>query len=446
MKNRLLSIAIYFSLLLFSPGKIFAQPWTNLGGGFQGYTGIALTLYNNELYAGGNFIAADSIYNIVNCVAKWNGSHWIGMAGGANNNVVCFAEYNGELYCGGSFSGIGGLYNTYGIAKWNGTGWDSLSPGISQYGAVSTMTVYNGKLIVAGIFDSAGNVPVNNIAAWDGTSWSALGNGLSGQQICALEIYNGNLVAGGGIDSSGNIAIENIAQWDGNSWSQVGDGFIAPVFALKNFNGSLYAGGAFFCTGGYHVMNNISRWDGANWNALGSGANYYVYSLCVYGNKLFVGGEFSLIDNIPARSIACWNGNNFSALGSGMGPNGSPVFTMVADDGILYAAGSFNTAGGNPALAVAQWNILPDNVSEIVNNPSAFLLPNPSNGIFKVVLKNNSPNSEIEIYNSLGEKISDIELKDESTTVDLSHEAKGIYFYRILSGKQSVTSGKIVKE
>ena len=74
------------------------------------------------------------------------------------------------------------------------------------------------------------------------------------------------------------------------------------------------------------------------------------------------------------------------------------------------------------------------------------IFPNPSNGIF-TISKNNLPeNSSIAIFNILGEKISDIELKNDLTEIDLSSEAKGIYFYQVFSEGKIISTGKLISE
>ena len=45
------------------------------GYGRYGWVG-ALAVYNNELYAGGQFKDANGVS--LNCIAKWNGSSWVG--------------------------------------------------------------------------------------------------------------------------------------------------------------------------------------------------------------------------------------------------------------------------------------------------------------------------------------------------------------------------------
>src|SRR5947207_8873259 len=73
--------------------------------------------------------------------------------------------------------------------------WNALGTGTS--GKINAVTVFNGALIAAGTFTTAGGVTVNNIAAWNGTAWTALGTGTDGV-VYALTIFNNQLVAAGG--------------------------------------------------------------------------------------------------------------------------------------------------------------------------------------------------------------------------------------------------------
>ncbi|HVA97691.1 MAG TPA: T9SS type A sorting domain-containing protein, partial [Bacteroidia bacterium] len=73
------------------------------------------------------------------------------------------------------------------------------------------------------------------------------------------------------------------------------------------------------------------------------------------------------------------------------------------------------------------------------------VFPNPSNGIFNIVQKNNFQKQNLEIYNLLGEKIISTTLNTSQTQINLSGKAKGIYFYKVVSedGK-NVSNGKLV--
>jgi uncharacterized repeat protein (TIGR01451 family) len=69
--------------------------------------------------------------------------------------------------------------------------------------------------------------------------------------------------------------------------------------------------------------------------------------------------------------------------------------------------------------------------------------PNPNNGIFEI----NSSNEEkytLQLTNAIGQIIQTTVLQKGKTTLDLSHEKEGIYFYHVLTGDKVVNTNKIV--
>jgi hypothetical protein len=70
--------------------------------------------------------------------------------------------------------------------------------------------------------------------------------------------------------------------------------------------------------------------------------------------------------------------------------------------------------------------------------------PNPSNGIF--YFKNyESGNSQLEIYDVYGKLIYSSFITSQTSEIDLSNEAKGIYFLRLVSNEKAVTKRIIVE-
>lgn len=246
-------------------------------------------------------------------------------------------------------------------------------------------------LYAAGVFGSAGGVPANKIAKWDGTTWSTLGGGL-GQTIFdtawAIAVFDDGtgpaLYVGGVFQTVGGVTVNNIARWDGTAWLPVGGGvtstgFIVPrIHVLEVFDDgtgpALYAGGQFESAGGVTV-NNIAKWDGSTWSALGSGMTLPntsipgVHALKVFddgsGSALYAGGSFPTAGGVPASAIARWDGTAWSSVGGSMSssifPSGHLVYALeVFDDGTgpaLFAGGNwFNFAGGVQANRIAKWN------------------------------------------------------------------------------------------
>lgn len=236
---------------------------TGLGGGLAGFV-YALTVYNDNLVAGGIFYSSETNRNI----ALWNGTSWdtlsTGIVGsGIYNEVYALAEYNGNLYAGGTFTTAGGK-PANNIAMWNGTSWSAVGSGIN--GAVGALIAYKGELYAGGNFDSAGGQPANYIAKWNGTFWSAVGKGLrggvNGRGVGCFTLFNDNLVAGGNFDSAGRLYANNLAVWDGITWSALTSKKMSRysyINALVSYNGNLYVGGGFDSIGGIQA-NDIAEY------------------------------------------------------------------------------------------------------------------------------------------------------------------------------------------
>lgn len=128
----------------------------------------------------------------------------------------------------------------------------------------------------------------------------------------------------------------------------------------------LYAAGEFTLAGGV-IAHHVARWNGARWSPLGIGLDRDASALAVYddeqGPELYVGGWFTRAGGRVAHGIARWDGATWADVGGGVanGPSlGSQVYALaVYDDGTgraLYAAGTFPSAGGDPAGCIVRWD------------------------------------------------------------------------------------------
>ena len=76
--------------------------WGPLGSGMNSYVNT-LTVYNDELIAGGYFTTAGSV--TCNYVARWNGSTWQPLGSGLDyDDDWALTVYSGELIAGGAIS------------------------------------------------------------------------------------------------------------------------------------------------------------------------------------------------------------------------------------------------------------------------------------------------------------------------------------------------------
>jgi len=332
--------------------------WSVLGSGFNSYMN-AFVVSGNNLFAGGWFTTAGGVS--ASCIAQWNGYSWSALGSGMNGEVLSVAVAGTNLFAGGQFTTAGEVSANY-IARWNGSSWSALGSGMNSY--VYALAVLGTNLFAGGSFTTAGGVSANYIAQWNGSSWSALGSGMSGE-VLALAVLGTNLFAGGGFTTAGGVSANDIAQWNGSSWSALGSGMSGEVLALAVSGTNLFAGGHFTTAGGVSATN-IAEWNGNSWSALGSGLNGQVgllqgevTALAVSGTNLFAGGSFSTAGGVSANAIAQWNGSSWSALGSGMngGVGVGPAVSALAVSGTnLFAGGQFTTAGGVSASYIAEWN------------------------------------------------------------------------------------------
>ncbi len=323
----------------------------------------ALTVFDNYLYAGGDFTSAGGVGG-TNHVARWDGSSWSELAGGTNGLVRALAVFDGELYVGGDFTEAGGVPGTQHLAQWNGSSWLG---GVSHpvYAlAVSPTALY------AAIYDSSlgeSYVWRRDQSGW----WSPLGpfpgaafngriNDLAVQSVGSFDM----VYAGGNFTTIDGFSANYIAEWDGSagSWGSLDAGLPGEVRALTFFDdgagAALHAGHS-----DGTVRSFVSKWDAdtESWSTLGGADGeldgwifelYALDDLC--GRQtLYVGG--ALCCSSPSL-IARWSGddsNPWLPLGNGL--DGEVVFAMAKFDGALVAGGIFWFAGDGPADHVAEW-------------------------------------------------------------------------------------------
>lgn len=311
----------------------------------------ALASLDGHLYVGGDFATVGGLASVN--VARWDAATgWTSLrptgAGVGAGAITSMVMFNGELVVAGDFDWGGGLHN---IARWDGAAWQPLWAGLS--GRVNALAVYGGALVAAGSFSSADGIPVSNIASWDGASWSALGSGLFGYPgVAALAVYDGELVATGGFSSSGGTALARIAAWDGADWRALGAGLSGIGGATLLVRGTdLYVGGQFAQAGGAPAVN-VARWDGAAWHPLGGGLVERVAALTVFGGELIAGGNIHTASGQPAGPVMRWDGSAWIEI------PGDPIEVkcLAVHDGRLVAGGTFLSVAGILVNRLAAWD------------------------------------------------------------------------------------------
>ncbi len=258
------------------------------------------------------------------------------------------------------------LLTCFGVGK--GQLWQGVGGGFDN----STYSLFpdtlEGKLYVAGDFNTAGNTPVCQIAAWDGAMWNKVGINVGDTScnfldatVTSIVKHGPNLYASGawfGFQGSSNI--QYIMKWDNNNWDtlsqpdcggwlEITNGQLFAMGRFQELNGnpigwilrrnafdqwepfcnspsllqgdgyvasSEYYQGRYFFAGNYELPNGykeIASCDGTQWRSLGVGipGDTWVNKLKVFHGQLFVGGEFYASVDFPSAHLAAWDGQQW---------------------------------------------------------------------------------------------------------------------------------------
>ena len=344
--------------------------WSALGAGVNGRVN-GITVVGTNVYVGGAFTQAGGAP--ANHVARWDGTAWHSMQGGTDGTVYALAAIGPDVYVGGDFY-YAGSNLVWNLARWTGTGWSAVGGGVD--GKVRALLavgtdLYVGGEIVSVLADTLGTTPgigVSNLAKWTGTAWNTLGNGASpgpGTIVTAMTMLGTELHIAG-TDGADNGQAE---KWTGSRWQFMGS-FNAYCYAIAAVGPELYLGGWLglaYTTTLEEPINGIARWNGTAWRSFGPGLNDAVWAILISGTDVYIGGGFTQIGNLRVNGIAKWDGAAWHALGTGF-TNSQRLFQRALERGEalvsalaiigsdLYAAGSFETAGGAPANRIARWD------------------------------------------------------------------------------------------
>ena len=379
---------LFASCLVGSSGtvqRLDANGWQVVGtmapGPFSSF-GVARDLAfasNGDLLVAGIFGSGDAV--VADHGARWNGISWSAVGSGVDGTVAdLWVAGNGDLYAGGLFS-LGSPSQRVNVARWNGSSWQALGTGTQSpqwpEAGVFALAEMPGGIVAGGQFDAAGGTPAYKVASWNGSAWSAMGGGLEqyGPSFepsivqALVPTSNGELFALGSFASVSGLDGSGVARWNGVSWRPLRSvGIGAPPTVLhRSTSGDLYLGGSFRSIDGV-VCNGIARRGASGWLPLGGGID--VYPNTSYGpfveavaslpnGDIVVGGSFATAGGVTAPALALWDGSAWSPIGGGLALSfGTPAVAALHVDAIgdLYVAGVFDTAGGVPVESLARWN------------------------------------------------------------------------------------------
>jgi alpha-tubulin suppressor-like RCC1 family protein len=293
---------------------------------------------------------------------------------------------------------------------------------------------------LAGVIDIAAGDAHSMFLLSDSTVWSCGDNqnGSLGLGNSPMQVVNPTQVASiSGVKSiAGGFRHSLFVKHDGTVWAsgynnegQLGDGTNVEKDIPVQVNSLTGIVGV--SAGQYHSLflkNDGTAW-GVGYNAygqLGNGANIsqnipvQVSGLTGVTRVAASGYYHSLFLKNDNTFWGCGQ-NNVGQLGDGTsGTTNIPVLVMDS---------CINTAS----------------LSDVTNPIQAVIFPNPSTGLFNLQLSGSfSTVKTIEVYNLLGKVVYSTKFMSSDTIIDLSAQAKGIYYYTLQNNNQVVKTGKIV--
>ena len=404
------------------------------------YISSACADSSGNMYACGGF----SLINGIRYwgVAKWNGTQWDSLGGGFRvpgqttgtcPGAITMAFYKNHVYVGGCMNYADGKPIKY-VAKWNGTQWDSLPQ--SQNSCITQMTVINSKLYFIGY---------STIIIWDGNTLSPIPLSPLIYDIKTVAEYKGELYVGCTSITTGE---GELMKFNGTTWSVVGQGIkgnFTWINALKVFNNELYIGGYFF-KGSGNAGSYLMKWDSTNYQEVINGINGQVVDLSEVPDGLIATGCFTnpykIVLKISNNGGICGYDDLFDNC----------VRSSVYSNNKLYFYGGFTTVNGDSAMGYinnVNYTTQTDtcmafvNGIEETNDIKIKIYPNPTTSIINIVDENNLlQNANVQIQNYLGQLVF---TSPFTSQINLHYLSAGMYFLTI-EDKSIKKTVKIIKE
>ncbi|MBK9129147.1 MAG: hypothetical protein IPM13_15295 [Phycisphaerales bacterium] len=365
---------------------------------FSSATVRSLKAFNDgsgpALFVGGDLPGAAGV--VSPGVVKYTGSAWVAVGGGVTGVTYSMDAFNdgsgAALYLGGSFT----FPTPDKVMKWDGTSLSSTGSNISTTAIgpiLNTLTVEGETALYAsGRFFAVGaGIPVNSVAKYDSEGWK--GTGYAHDPELSQYTRTTSLDLDGLGETDRVLVVFDQTQRPSKVVSGVTTPLVDPTpasistlatYRVLDLDGpgpqpaQLFVVGRYlkYAADGSVEVQRIGVFQNGGWVEFAGGlrnlelagdvAGDLVNAAAVFddgtGPALYVGGRFSHNDGSPANSILKYDGATWTTIGTGIQSSGLPgvVYDMlVHNDGsgpALFIAGSFDTAGGQPAANIVKWD------------------------------------------------------------------------------------------
>ena len=289
--------------------------------GLAGTVAQVVVQSNGQLVAAGDFSFAAPNGQVMQTVARWNGSTWQPLGSGPSlghfgKAVALVAAPGGALVLAARTQLIG--LEAITVTRWDGTHWQSLGSPAETTNVWGLAVLGTGTLV-------AGRGPTSahpgcyrgGLVRWNGQHWQPYAPVPAGTELRELLVTRkGELLAAGYFGVAGSQPQPGVARWTGTTWQRLGPALNNAVLTLaQNAKGEVLVGGDFTDAGGNPAADHVARWDGTAWRPLATGLDGRVLRLLVGpAGEVIANGEFSRAGSVEARCIARWDGQRWLPL------------------------------------------------------------------------------------------------------------------------------------
>ncbi|MFM9136375.1 MAG: fibronectin type III domain-containing protein [bacterium] len=350
--------------------------WSTLGSGTSLRTNVLL-MYDDTLYAGGDFTSAGGVTG-TSYIAAWSTrtNSWHALGNGmVASSVWALAADDDTVYVGGAFTSASGVPGTAKLAGWSYADdtWHAVATSSPTYTVISLAQQGDDTLAVGEEFGVPTAMPLVNLST---ATWASAPTPTFNQRIEAIAVQGSvtastsddTIYVGGPFTTPGNYVAALTP--GGGSWATLGTGLNneVRVLALRGqatpsvADDTLYAGGFFTDAGGDPAGDGIAAWSNVDdtWHALGSGLDDVAFAIAVDETRdlVYAGGRFTQFNGGPTNSlrrigvwdagIAAWIPLQFGAAATDNGiSGGAEVEALAIDDSLLYIGGNLDNSVPN---------------------------------------------------------------------------------------------------
>lgn len=462
MKTRLQKITLATLFYVASVLSVQSQNWQYVGAPYINQTASMfdyLYFADLEFNAGGDAFVGYWQYSQQLRFAKYTAGSWTQLASPGTfpaNNVDI--EVRGNNYYM-AYSGVRGTNMYVFVKKYDGTAWnqlgDSMLLGNSGSGGHFDFLLDNNEVpTVLGVVA----VPLlgeKQIMQYNGSSWvnyftfTGSAPSIFGESSSIFDSQNALYCNTQGFVTSPTVTYFNVThKIDAGVRTTIGDTlYTASNSHVLKLDG---AGVPHLCFNGILVSKTMAyKLTGNTWSLIGDTAGSIGTLL---NADLTSGGKFAFNTQgtVLSKSLYIYDNNSRLTMDSVniQGVALATISDMVIPQGSneVYALVLEIKTGGAQDLSVMKHAVTGSNgLGDLYSADSFKVFPNPSTGSFTVSQTNISPNTSLNVYDTMGKLIHSSKINLQQQTVDLSAAGAGIYFIK-LSNDQFQYQRKVIIE